>query len=872
RSSRRWPVKLPKEQIGSKMTYSSVAMRPTGEKFKISPNSCNSVAEGQPQRLWRASSLARASSSSSLKSIRRQRPTSPRPRQVSRKPSATSSTASRSTAQRQAAGITTDGHFLLAKLLYAQGFYEEALTHLDSGGIDRLDEKSLSNRILKILAESFAIKGLCLEKVPLKSTSKTRAATRDDQIAGYFVQASDLALKYLQEVEKAQGTIGGVLPMATTAGAQAAVASSSSPLPPNTEYRIGAVLETVLQRAPLLMIKSGKMHQAIDQYRNVLRAEETSSTQSLRQTMSRQLAEVLLRGLSESVYADYEPRIETKKQGKHWRPNKYAGQSLFMPKTEYEEILLLLFISESMAVRNAVLDRSPEFLDARIHSYNNVTAVYDLLAIILSRLGQFQILCESFERAMKFAFEEYHVWMQFSLALLSSGKFSRASLMLKECARLQPHNSFPCLLAAKVCLEHLGSIEEGVQFAEEALTREKQHPQSLLAQCHLVLGVGYALMADQRRPQSKRADYKATAFQCFLRAQSADAYYHLPEFHLALHYAEVRQLSNAVQHAKRALELNPEHLPSLHLLALLLSAQKQHAEALQLITATLEEYPDCLNLLYTKAHLEDYCLGPEEALLTSKQMLLQWKAYYEAELKSDFAHTGLRRVTSCNRGSFHVRSADFSDRESGHSIAAAARVEQALSEALSPGGAGGATVGAGAAHHHGAGGTEAGVGRDRRGPQALWLLQLQVWLLIAELYLKMEQLSEAEACILEASNIYPLSHQLMVLVSEGRISLVEGQPAYLGFHPWWDARRLPFLLPPQQGLVYHYLGSSQLAEKTLRDAVAIDPMCHQSWFNMGKVLQETGDFDSATDCLNTAIQLEMTTPILPFSVVPHSLE
>lgn len=57
------------------------------------------------------------------------------------------------------AGITTDGHFLLAKLLYAQGFYEEALTHLDSGGIDRLDEKSLSNRILKILAESFAIKG-----------------------------------------------------------------------------------------------------------------------------------------------------------------------------------------------------------------------------------------------------------------------------------------------------------------------------------------------------------------------------------------------------------------------------------------------------------------------------------------------------------------------------------------------------------------------------------------------------------------------------------------------------------------------------------------------------------------------------------------
>ncbi|XP_077531493.1 tetratricopeptide repeat domain 7 [Haemaphysalis longicornis] len=767
------------------------------------------------------------------------------------------------------AGVTTDGHFLLAKLLYAQGFYEEAITHLDSGGIDRLEEKSLSNRILKILAESFAIKGLCLEKVPLKTTSKTKAANREDQIVAYFVQASDLALKYLQEVEKSQGTIGGVVATGAGAGAVTTVAASSSPLPPNTEYRIGTVLESVLQRAPLLMIKSGKLRPAIDQYRNVLRAEETSSTQSLRQTMSRQLAEVLLRGVCETNYGDYEPRIEIKKQGKHWRPNKYSGQSLFMPKTEYEEILLLLFISEAMAVRNAVLDRSPEFLDARIHSYNNVVAVYDLLVFVLARLGQFQTLCESFERAMKFSFEEYHVWMQFSLALLSSGKHLRATLMLKECARLQPHNSFPCLLAAKVCLENLGHIEQGVEFAEEALNREKRHPQSLLAQCHLVLGVGFALMAEQRRPQSKRAEFKASAFQSFLRAQSADPFYHLPEYHLALHYAEVRQLGKAVSHARRALELNPEHVHTLHLLALLLSAQKQHSEALQLINATLEEYPNYLNLMYTKAHLEDYCLGPEEALLTSKQMLMQWRMFYESELKSDFPQTGLQRVTSCNRGSFHVRSGDFSDRESGQSIAAATRVEQALTEALQ--------AGAGTAGVPGVGGAGAAPGgggsvREKRGSQTLWLLQLQVWLLIAELYLKMEQLSEAEACILEASNIYPLSHQLMVMKGLLHEIRKEYYDAKMCFQNAVSINPLHVTALQHLGLVYHYLGSSQLAEKTLRDAVAIDPMCHQSWFNMGKVLQETGDFDSASDCLSTAIQLEMTTPILPFSTVPRTLE
>lgn len=46
-----------------------------------------------------------------------------------------------------------------------------------------------------------------------------------------------------------------------------------------------------------------------------------------------------------------------------------------------------------------------------------------------------------------------------------------------------------------------------------------------------------------------------------------------------------------------ALHLRAEHIHSLHLLVLLLSAQKQHNEALQLIEAALEEYPDNLKLV-----------------------------------------------------------------------------------------------------------------------------------------------------------------------------------------------------------------------------------------------------------------------------------
>lgn len=38
------------------------------------------------------------------------------------------------------------------------------------------------------------------------------------------------------------------------------------------------------------------------------------------------------------------------------------------------------------------------------------------------------------------------------------------------------------------------------------------------------------------------------------------------------------------------------------------------------------------SLLCTKAHLEEYCLGAEVALLTSKKMLQLWKNIYENKL------------------------------------------------------------------------------------------------------------------------------------------------------------------------------------------------------------------------------------------------
>lgn len=79
---------------------------------------------------------------------------------------------------------------------------------------------------------------------------------------------------------------------------------------------------------------------------------------------------------------------------------------------------------------------------------------------------------------------------------------------------------------------------------------------------------------------------------------------HLCSYYLGLQLALSGRISEALTQVKTALALRPESSSTLQLLALLLSASQQHSEALNIVKMALEEYPDCLNLMYVRAHLE----------------------------------------------------------------------------------------------------------------------------------------------------------------------------------------------------------------------------------------------------------------------------
>ncbi|XP_052840912.1 tetratricopeptide repeat protein 7B isoform X2 [Drosophila gunungcola] len=756
----------------------------------------------------------------------------------------------------QKAGIALDAYLLLAKLCFACGEYEQSLDNFVKAELNTLAEKELTLRSLKILAESYAIKGLCLEQQTSKPSSKFKKAEKDTEMISCFERATDLGLLYLQEYDIVSGssssnnsTAGSTLNVNASVQPSSSSFAISSTIPASgpsgleVNRRMGAILETALQRAPIVLIKTEKLQEAVERYRIMLNAIETRATQSLRLTLARQLAEVLLRGVSGTVYT---PPFTGKSGGgtlrggaskKLWKPRKYASRQQFNPRNQQEEVILLLLIAEALAVRDTVLSQSPEFRQARQHAMGNVTAVYDLLTLATVRWGLVQLLNESFEKALKFSFGEQHVWRQYGLSLMAAEKHSHALRVLQESMKLTPGDPLPCLLASRLCYESLETVKQGLDYAQQALKREVKGLRPSRSQ--LFVGIGHQQLAIQSNLKSERDACHKLALDALERAVQLDGNDHLAEYYLSLQYALLGQLAEALTHIRFALALRMEHAPCLHLFALLLTASRRPREALGVVEDALHEFPDNLQLLHVKSHLQLHLEDAETALSTVQHMLAVWRDVYEAQL------AGEEEKHSDTKSGVHLaHSSQMSDKDS------ISRVEQALSEAAS----------------------SLSSFTQRPGPRRPWMLQIEIWLLLADVYLRIDQPNEALNCIHEASQIYPLSHQIMFMRGQVHVYLEQ----------WFDAKQC-FLnavaANPNHtealralGQAHLILGEPRLAEKMLKDAAKLDPSCPKIWFALGKVMETLGDFHASADCFATSLQLEPSCPVLPFTSIPLVFE
>ncbi|XP_010292606.1 PREDICTED: tetratricopeptide repeat protein 7A, partial [Phaethon lepturus] len=700
--------------------------------------------------------------------------------------------------------------------------------------------------------------GLSLERSTNSIASRARLCEREEEVMACFETACVIAQVYLQELEKTLNNTHS-----------RSIKGSNVTY---SEFELSYFLEAALQSAYVTHLKKGNIVKGMRSLREILRTVETKATQTFKMTAAKQLAQVLLHSLSEDCYwsplSDPLPEFMNKEDQSYVsnllcrRPELYTEENAYCPQDNVEEALLLLLISESMANRDAVISRAPDQQDDRAVSLRDASAVYDLLSITLGRRGQYVMLSECLERAMKFAFDEFHLWYQLALSMVACGKSAYAVSVLKECAKLRPTDPTVPLLAAKVCIGSLHWLEEGEYFAKMVIDLGEDAGESL-AKGYLALGLTYSLQATDglvKNPlKTGEATLKGTqdelnkkALQTLERARDLAPEDHQIILYLSLQLALVRQISDAIEHLQEALQLCKDDMNSLHLLALLFSAQKHYQHALDIINMAVVEYPESFSLLFTKVKLEWMHKGPEEALVTCRHMLQMWQMVY-----SVLQHSGSEKGSSVTEtpvikkhNGLHLTLPDAHDTDSGSQRAsslAASRLEQAMSEITMQSSA------------------------MKQGPMQLWTALEQIWLQAAELFMEQQHLKEAGFCIQEAASLFPTSHAVLYMrgrLAEMKGNLEEARQLYdeaLTVNP--DGVEIMHSL----GLVLSRLGRRDLAQKVLRDAIRIQTTSHRAWNSLGEVLQAQGKNEAAIECFLTALDLESSSPVIPFTVIPREL-
>uniref|UniRef100_A0A2K6MY92 Tetratricopeptide repeat protein 7A n=1 Tax=Rhinopithecus bieti TaxID=61621 RepID=A0A2K6MY92_RHIBE len=501
--------------------------------------------------------------------------------------------------------------------------------------------------------------------------------------------------------------------------------------------------------------------------------------------------------------------------------------------------------------KDVVLSRVPEQEEDRAVSLQNAAAIYDLLSITLGRRGQYVMLSECLERAMKFAFGEFHLWYQLALSMVACGKSAYAVSLLRECMKLRPSDPTVPLMAAKVCIGSLHWLEEAERFAMMVISLGEEAGE-FLPKGYLALGLTYSLQATDATLKSKQDELHRKALQTLERAQQLAPGDPQVILYVSLQLALVRQISSAMEQLQEALKVCKDDAHALHLLALLFSAQKHHQHALDVVNMAITEHPENFNLMFTKVKLEQALKGPEEALVTCRQMLRLWQTLYSFSQLGGLEKDGSlgEGLTMKKQSGMHLTLPDAHDADSGSwraSSIAASRLEEAMSELTMP-----SSV-------------------LKQGPMQLWTTLEQIWLQAAELFMEQQHLKEAGFCIQEAAGLFPTSHSVLYMrgrLAEVKGSLEEAKQLYkeaLTVNP--DGVHIMHSL----GLMLSRLGHKSLAQKVLRDAVERQSTCHKAWQGLGEVLQAQGQNEAAVDCFLTALELEASSPVLPFSIIPREL-
>ncbi|KAG6549262.1 hypothetical protein Mapa_009248 [Marchantia paleacea] len=311
---------------------------------------------------------------------------------------------------------------------------------------------------------------------------------------------------------------------------------------------------------PKTLIEAGQVQEAITAYRRVLLGNFNLESQNSGR-IHKDFAMLLLYGGVEASAP--------------WLGSQNEGA--FVPKNNIEEsILLFLLLLRQCTLRMIPWDPT----------------IIEHLSFALSVCGQSDFLAQQYEMLLPGTQSRPERW--YNLALCYSGASQNdvaLNLLRKSLNPVEkPDDVASLLLAAKLCAKHVKLSSEGVGYAERAVENAKCEYEHMKGTALHVLGVVLGLKVKASLSDSERTKLQAQALSALQGAASIEKEDPKVIFDLGLEYAEQRNLSLALDCAKKFMDLSSgASVQGWKLLALILSAQQRFVDAEAALDAALDD-------------------------------------------------------------------------------------------------------------------------------------------------------------------------------------------------------------------------------------------------------------------------------------------
>lgn len=634
----------------------------------------------------------------------------------------------------------------------------------------------------KVLAEGNMFLGLCLEQLGGVDNNMDLS-----QALGAYEEATRLSLNFLH------------------------LAKSSGLLNHPVAYK---AIKVATERGPVLAFRLGEPVRALSLFRRVLQARDEDTLQESRFICATSLASLLAFHSSPNAHLLPKPSL-----------------LISAPSHLHEESILVANIAktyiDSWKVSKTTPVPSPE-------------VIFDLLCLTLTCVGLHQQLVQALEDSMKFAFMVPHIWFQFGLSLVASGKDLQALAVFKECINLSPQDPLILCTAAKFALEKSTKPDLCIEWA----TRANEVRHFLQPRAQFLMGRGYSVLSERELSTEKRGVLFKKGLEHLKRAAELDPKNIDFAFYLALQYAESRELQKAKEQIQHSLSLNAGHTSCLHLLALIYSAEKQYTEALQICDFALQKHPDNFGILECKIKLEVITVGTNQAFKTCRHALKLWQKVFSEE------STGMIGAIMQDGVSLSDLQLTGFQREGPDPFNVATSVTPDFASDV------------GSSHFS--------INTTQTTPNQPNLLQARIWCTIGEVFLLAKKTPDAISCIREAQYLAPYLPSVFICYGRTLASEKSYESALEQFRSALVLQPINPTTLTQIGRMLHLLGRSVEAEKYLREATSIDRLHHEAWYWLGQVFSAQGLHELSSDCFKTSLDLERTTPVQPFSAVLSS--